>query len=77
MNGPDPTHGFVDYVSKDTANNNGLIESSGSNIIMRVDNHTVTPEGRPSVRIESSKSYDSGLIIVDIEHMPGSICGTW
>lgn len=33
--------------------------------------------GRSSVRLTSNKAYDSGLIIADIEHMPGGICGTW
>lgn len=33
--------------------------------------------GRPSVRIESKKTYQGGLFISDIQHMPGSICGVW
>lgn len=33
--------------------------------------------GRGSVRIESKKTYNKGLFIVDIKHMPGGICGTW
>ncbi|EER38867.1 mixed-linked glucanase [Histoplasma capsulatum H143] len=30
-----------------------------------------------SRRLPATKAYDSGLIIADIEHMPGGICGTW
>ena len=33
--------------------------------------------GRPSIRIESKKTYQGGLFISDIQHMPGSICGVW
>jgi hypothetical protein len=33
--------------------------------------------GRPSVRLQSKKTYQGGLFISDIEHMPGSICGVW
>lgn len=33
--------------------------------------------GRGSVRIESKKTYNKGLFIVDLKHMPGGICGTW
>jgi len=33
--------------------------------------------GRNSIRVESKNSYNHGLIILDLEHMPGGICGTW
>lgn len=33
--------------------------------------------GRDSVRLESKETYDSGLLIADIEHMPGTTCGVW
>lgn len=36
----------------------------------------VTPNGRPSVRISSNKTYNSGLFILDVKHMPFG-CGTW
>ncbi|KAK4890111.1 hypothetical protein LTR49_028749, partial [Elasticomyces elasticus] len=74
---PDPTDGFVAYQDYQSANNSELISSSTANIQMRVDSSNVTSSGRPSVRITSNKSYDSGLVIVDIDHMPGGICGTW
>ena len=43
---------------------------------MGVDHTNVTPNGRPSVRLTSKKSYDSGLVILDLAHMPVG-CGTW
>lgn len=77
----DPTNGFVNYVDQKTAEKNGLfkIKSDGS-LYMGVDHSsTIDPNGvgRDSVRIESKGFYDYGLYVVDVAHMPGSICGTW
>lgn len=33
--------------------------------------------GRRSVRITSKESYVRGLIVLDLAHAPGSVCGTW
>ena len=33
--------------------------------------------GRNSVRIASEKRYTRALVVADIAHMPGSICGQW
>ena len=45
---------------------------------MGVDHTNVASgAGRASVRITSKKSYNHGLIILDLGHMPGGICGTW
>ena len=75
--GPDPTHGFVQYVDEGTARNNALIQEHGDGIYMGVDHKTVSSAGRASVRLESRNTYTRGLFIVDIAHMPGGICGTW
>jgi len=42
-----------------------------------VEHANVVQNGRQSIRIESKNTYNQGLIIADIAHMPGSICGTW
>ncbi|RJE22200.1 endo-1,34-beta-glucanase [Aspergillus sclerotialis] len=73
---PDPTHGFVKYVDRGTAQNTGLISSSDGTY-MGVDHTNNAPGGRQSVRITSKAAYEHGLIILDLAHMPGSICGTW
>ncbi|QIW96726.1 hypothetical protein AMS68_002244 [Peltaster fructicola] len=73
----DPTHGFVQYVNQSTAASTGLITASSSNVYVGVDYKNVQPYGRPSVRLTSTKSYNAGLIILDLQHMPGGICGTW
>ena len=78
FNGSDPTHGYVDYVDRDYAEYAGLIGNNYGKIYIGVDHTNVVGKGgRPAVRIESTKTYDSGLIVIDIEHMPGGICGTW
>ncbi|KAJ3287371.1 hypothetical protein HK104_008644 [Borealophlyctis nickersoniae] len=76
--GGDPTHGFVDYVDRNTAQSQGLISTSGSNVLIRSDSTNVAQgRGRKSVRLESKKSYQQGtLIVADIQHMPIG-CGTW
>lgn len=74
---PDPTNGFVKYVDQATAQRSGLIKTAAGSVYMGVDSTNVTPGGRPSVRITSKKSYNTGLIILDLAHMPASICGTW
>ncbi|EME79233.1 glycoside hydrolase family 16 protein, partial [Pseudocercospora fijiensis CIRAD86] len=74
---PDPTHGFVSYKNYDACIEQDLIRNSSSNIVMKVDDTNVTPNGRPSVRISSKNSYNTALIVLDLDHMPGSICGLW
>ncbi|KAM5464680.1 hypothetical protein MauCBS54593_006771 [Microsporum audouinii] len=80
--GGDPTHGFVKYVGEEEARSAGLIEIEsrydGSQVVrMGADHKHVTPDGRPSVRISSKKSYNQGLWIIDFEHVPGAACGIW
>ncbi|KIA75989.1 Endo-1,3(4)-beta-glucanase xgeA [Aspergillus ustus] len=77
----DPTNGFVTYVNQSYAENSGLakITDTGS-LYLGVDYDTVlspSGPGRESIRIESNEYFDQGLYVFDIQHMPGSICGTW
>ena len=73
FDGADPTNGFVQYAGQDES----LISSTATKAVMRVSTEQSTPNGRPSVRITSKESYETGLIILDLDHMPGGICGTW
>jgi len=76
--GADPTHGFVQYVDKNTAKNNGYINSNNGKAYIGVDHSSVAGNaGRRSVRLESKKQFSNGLLILDLAHMPGSICGSW
>ncbi|KAL4978285.1 endo-1,3(4)-beta-glucanase xgeA [Aspergillus desertorum] len=81
FDGADPTNGFVTYVNQSYAESAGLVKTTDSgSLYLGVDYETVLTAdgpGRESVRIESNEYYDQGLYVVDIQHMPGSICGTW
>ncbi|WVQ93687.1 hypothetical protein IAU59_000763 [Kwoniella sp. CBS 9459] len=76
----DPTHGRVNYVSKQEARDKGLAHvADGNTFVMKVDDHhTVGPHqrGRDSVRIESQEDFGNGVIILDVLHMPTG-CATW
>lgn len=69
----------MNYVNRDTAQSNGLINASSSNgVYIGVDHsNTASKPGRNSVRLESTNTYTHGLVILDLAHMPGSVCGTW
>lgn len=72
----DPTNGFVVYVNEHVAADLNLTHA-GDTAILRVDSSTPTAlSGRNSVRVESKKSYDTGLFVFDIIHTPFG-CGTW
>lgn len=77
----DPTNGYVTYVNQSRAEHSGLVKVTPSgSFYMGVDyQNTLNPNGpgRESVRIETKKYYTEGLYVIDIQHMPGSICGTW
>lgn len=71
------------YQSYDDAVAQGLVSINSNNqVILTADtNNTYNPDGsqggRPSVRVESTESYNEVLVIGDFEHMPGSTCGVW
>jgi hypothetical protein len=72
----DPTHGHVNYQDLASANDTGLagfmigggLEKA---IFMTVDSQKIAPDGRGSVRVESQQSFNHGLFMIDIVHMPG------
>ncbi|RAL65983.1 hypothetical protein DID88_005644 [Monilinia fructigena] len=81
--GADPSAGYVSYTSKEVAENANselgvaLTKVENGQAYMGVDYVNAVTAGRPSVRIQSKKTYTHGLIIADLAHMPASICGTW
>ncbi|KAF2870962.1 concanavalin A-like lectin/glucanase domain-containing protein [Massariosphaeria phaeospora] len=79
FSGPDPTKGFVSYQNLTAAIDQQLIGylDDTQSVYMGVDFANKTPGGRPSVRLESTKSWNHGLLLADIKHMPDSTCGTW
>ncbi|KAI7875467.1 beta-1,3-1,4-glucanase, partial [Lichtheimia hyalospora FSU 10163] len=78
FNSPDPTHGFVDYVDQDTATNLGLIafDEEEDDEIVEIRSGAASTQGRSSIRIQSDTTYNQGLFLFDVEHMPAG-CGTW
>ncbi|KAB2576729.1 putative endo-1 [Lasiodiplodia hormozganensis] len=76
----DPTGGYVNYLSQADAQSRGLYQIRGNQVYIGVDSTTVldpSGSGRPSVRIQSNTAFTHGLFILDLAHMPGSICGSW
>lgn len=79
---PDPTDGHVQFQAIEAANATGLVgfmqEGNATKAIyMGVDSTSAAPGGRGAVRVSSTKSFQHALVIADIVHMPGGICGTW
>ncbi|KIW12123.1 hypothetical protein PV08_09397 [Exophiala spinifera] len=74
----DPTHGYVNYVDYNTASSSGLYKVQNGQVYMGVDStNTASGRGRNSVRIASKNTYQHGLVILDLAHMPAGACGTW
>lgn len=63
------------YLDQATAASQGLISSTASSVYIGADHSNTAPSGRSSIRIQSKKLYTHGLFILDLAHMPGSICG--
>jgi len=76
---PDPTHGQVQYVSKEWAQKSGMVYTNNlGQAIMQVDHWSTLAQGqaRNSVRIESYAVYNKGLFILDVDAAPWG-CGVW
>jgi hypothetical protein len=73
----DPTNGNVKFLDETTANATGLagfldLGNGASAIYMAADSTSIVPEnsGRSSVRVSSQQTFQHGLVIIDIQHMP-------
>ncbi|KAK8032365.1 hypothetical protein PG990_002099 [Apiospora arundinis] len=76
----DPTGGFVNYLPRKEAESRGLAKVQGNQVRIAADSSTTystSDQGRASIRLESHDSFDTGLLIADIAHMPGYACGVW
>jgi hypothetical protein len=75
----DPTKGFVQYQDRASAIKKGLVGyiQDTQSAFIGVDYTSKDPKGRTSVRLESTKNFNHGLLIADIAHMPASTCGVW
>ena len=80
FSGADPTNGFVQYQTYDSATTKSLIHTvPNANYASYIiaDPTSSTTKGRDSVRISSTKSFNKGLFILDLLHMPKNVCGSW
>ncbi|KAH7137994.1 concanavalin A-like lectin/glucanase domain-containing protein [Dendryphion nanum] len=75
--GPDPTKGFVQYLSHDAAVQAGLVGYLNTSVFLGSDYTSKDARGRASVRLESIPTFNRGLLVADITHMPSSGCGSW
>lgn len=73
---PDPTSGFVQYQNAESAQSMDLVYVQDNRVFIKAENSTITPKGRPSVRITSKETYNSGLFVFDLNHIPTGF-GTW
>ncbi|TFK96913.1 putative laminarinase [Pterulicium gracile] len=76
---PDPTHGRVNYLNKETSRALNITYASEDSFFIQADaTTTLTPwgPGRNSARIVSKKSYTTHVAVFDVKHMPEG-CGTW
>lgn len=68
---------MVNYISQSAASSLGLIRTDPTSVYIGVDSTNAYPStGRPSVRLESKRTFQRGLFILDVAHMPAG-CGTW
>ena len=65
------------YVDQTTSIRDDLVRVQNGSIYIGVDHTNVVNQGRPSVRVESKKSYNQVLVVLDLDHMPDGACGTW
>lgn len=78
FDGPDPTRGFVNYTSRSTAANSGLVgfihnlTSNASTAYIGVDHTTIVPTGgRNSVRLIGNQKFNAGsMAVIDVRHIP-------
>ncbi|KAI2625871.1 concanavalin A-like lectin/glucanase domain-containing protein [Hypoxylon sp. NC1633] len=77
----DPTGGYIQYQDRANAESLGLVKYQDDEVYIGVDytsgDYNPGGVGRKSVRLESKKVYNHGLIIADFTHFPEPVCGSW
>ncbi|OAA59155.1 glycoside hydrolase family 16 protein [Niveomyces insectorum RCEF 264] len=79
--GVDHTNVLPYYRSSDASSNvssNGTVNGTLVNTTSHSASGTFPPvQGRDSIRLESKRVFNRGLLIGDFAHMPGNQCGVW
>ena len=76
----DPTFGYVHYVDQATAQANGMISITNTTAWGVENKMVLDPNanlGRLSVRLTSKETWNHGLFVLDLKHMPPNQCGVW
>src|SRR5690349_3355966 len=75
----DPLGGYANYVDQKTAEDEGLFEFlDHKSVYIGVDaSNQSDADGRKTIRLHSKKRYNHGLFLLDLDHMPASVCLTW
>lgn len=76
--GEDPTHGAVQYVTREQAAESKLVRVDGATGRAIVEVDAVSPAGsrRRAVRLESKLRFTTGLVVLDVHHVPDGN-GVW
>ncbi len=70
----------MNYLSYQDASKAGLVKVVNNQVYLGVDftkTLSTSAQGRDSIRLEAKESFNNGLLIADIAHMPGNQCGIW
>jgi len=74
---PDPSGGNVRYVNYAEAMESGMAKATGDRVYLGVDMAPgVNGKSRRSVRIQSKDTFNGGLFVLRLDHIPTG-CGTW
>ncbi|KAM3419486.1 hypothetical protein BST61_g5411 [Cercospora zeina] len=77
----DPTFGFVEYVDRGAAEVLQMLHVTDGVAFFGADAvQTYDPsanKGRKSLRLSTKQTFNHGLFVIDLSHMPSSVCGIW
>jgi len=76
FSGDDPTHGDVTYLTRAEAERDHLVGTSGSSGAVFMASTTGTGARPKSIRLMTKQTYNKGLFILDVAHVPTGP-GTW
>jgi len=72
--GGDQTHGYVNFQGQGTS----LTQQDSSGVsYIRADTTQNSGGPRKAIKLYSKKKWNKGLFILDVNHIPGGVCGSW
>jgi len=73
---PDPSGGVVQFVGFGQAAEAGLVNATADRVYLGVDMEDPVTPARRSVRIQSRATFNEGLFVATVDHVPTG-CGLW